>query len=830
MRVSTRLLLLIACCLLPTVGLQLWVSWSQWTERKAQLDSLAVQQAQLLAGAIEGIAENARILLSGAALTSQVRQAGPECGARLAALLRSAPGFAFIARTHPDGRIACASDLTPQAGSEGGDWLRRASVATEFGAGGFVRTASHPRGLLPFHLPLASTGTLPPDAAGRDQGGQDAIVGSLVAALDLTSLSGQLTRLKGAGSAFLANGVLTIYDAEGVILGRDLRPAEFVGQSLPAAAAPALRGGAPGALRLTSIDGNPRLVGYVPPSSGNHGLGAAVGFGEAELMSDVGRALRRGGILLGGVMLVVFTLTMMVARRFIAAPTRTLLEAARRWREGELDARAPECGRQSEFGQLALAFNDMAAAVQRREDELRHHAEALEVRVAERTRALSEANARLRIEIEERRCTEAALRQAQKMEAVGQLAGGIAHDFNNVLQAVAGGAALIRRRAADTAAVQRLAGMVEEAAQRGRSVTHRLLAFARRDELRADRLHMQGLLEGMREVLDAALGAGVSVRLDLAEDLPPVLADRGQMETVLVNLATNARDAMPRGGTLTLAAVTVRVRRGETEDAAALRPGTYVRLSVADTGEGMPLDVLEHATEPFFTTKPLGQGTGLGLAMARSFAEGSGGALEINSAPGQGTCVALWLPVAGLRSRHTEEGAQPGPEQAKDAVAATLTTGCVAPRARPPRVLLVDDEPMVREVLVEQLNDAGFAVTDAADAKTALDLIAKSRACAFDILVTDLAMPEIDGLELIREAQRRQAELPAILITGYAGDAGSLAMGGVTGTGARFTLMRKPLAGPVLADQIDMLLGEKVNAPPHLAVMSEFGTRSAGVA
>ena len=241
--------------------------------------------------------------------------------------------------------------------------------------------------------------------------------------------------------------------------------------------------------------------------------------------------------------------------------------------------------------------------------------------------------------------TEERMRQAQKLEALGQLAGGVAHDINNVLQAVAGGAALIRRRVTDSEAVRRLADMITEAATRGSATCRRLLSFARKTELQAAPVRAAALLDGLREILAHTLGAGIAVRVEAAEDLPALLADRGELETVLVNLAANARDAMPEGGTIAL--------RAEAEQVAAgiphrhdLLPGAYVRIAVADTGHGMDAATLARAAEPFFTTKPIGKGTGLGLAMARGFAEQSGGRFAIESRPGAGTTVTLWLPVA----------------------------------------------------------------------------------------------------------------------------------------------------------------------------------------
>lgn len=395
---------------------------------------------------------------------------------------------------------------------------------------------------------------------------------------------------------------------------------------------------------------------------------------------------------------------------------------------------------------------------------------------------------------EARREREAALErlaQAQRMEALGRLAGGVAHDFNNVLQAVLGGAKVIQRRPGDANAVRRLAGMVAEAAERGASVTRRLLAFARRGELRAEPVEIAPLLAGLREVLAHTLGANIQVRVEADPALPVILADRGQLETVLVNLAVNARDAMaPRGGgTLTLSAALEEVPAGM-EHAAGLPPGAYLRLAVADTGSGMDAATLARAGEPFFTTKPKGEGTGLGLAMAKGFAEQSGGALGIESEPGRGTVVTLWLP------RATEAApAKPGMIRAAPA----------APRAGEAggRILVVDDEPQVRALLAAALRERGHAVTEAHDGPAAL---AQLDACgAFDVLVTDLAMPGMDGLELLRAARKRQAGLPALLVTGYAGDADAGEFAAAVGHGP-LMLLRKPVGPEELVDRVAALL------------------------
>lgn len=383
--------------------------------------------------------------------------------------------------------------------------------------------------------------------------------------------------------------------------------------------------------------------------------------------------------------------------------------------------------------------------------------------------ALRRLNASLEFRIAEalaeRAGVEESLRQSQKMEALGQLAGGVAHDFNNILQAINGGARLIQRKPAEAASVERLAGLIVEAADRGAAVTQRLLSFARRDALQAEAVEAGPLLADLADVLAHTLGRRIAVRA-VAEHRLMTFADRGQLETALVNLATNARDSMPDGGTLTLEAVGDRVG-ADTPHRAGLRLGDYVRFSATDTGKGMDAATLAHATEPFFTTKPHGKGTGLGLSMARGFAEQSGGSLLISSTPGEGTRVEFWLPAGGAL--------QPGPVPDNLPLRA--------------RVLLVDDDPHVREVLAEELRTLGcdvFAHDGAAAALAWLD-----GSGPIDLLVSDLSMPGMDGLTTIREAQARRPGLPAVLLTGYAGDALEAALGS-TFTGPT-SLLRKPV-------------------------------------
>jgi PAS domain S-box-containing protein len=396
--------------------------------------------------------------------------------------------------------------------------------------------------------------------------------------------------------------------------------------------------------------------------------------------------------------------------------------------------------------------------------------------------------ARVREEIVARETAQARAAQSERLQALGQLAGGIAHDFNNVLQTVMGALRLIERHPDDQEGTRRLAQLANGAVERGTSITRRLLTLGRRSELAPGPVDVSELLHVLGEILSHTLGTTIDVRLRLQPGLPALLADRGQLETVLVNLATNARDAMPTGGELILSADHETINPSASPHPAGLAPGRYIRLTVTDAGEGMDAATLARAREPFFTTKHSGSGTGLGLAMAQGFVEQSGGALAIESGSGEGTTVTIWLPEA--ISDEIAGAARP-----------IAPNGQTRERAR---ILLVDDEALIRQVLARQLEEAGFQVLVASNGAEALELSAKEQV---DAVVTDLSMSGVDGLAVIRGMQARCPGLPAVLLTGYAGDETALALSGtMSGT---FSLLRKPVSEVHLLDRLGALLAAR---------------------
>ncbi len=370
----------------------------------------------------------------------------------------------------------------------------------------------------------------------------------------------------------------------------------------------------------------------------------------------------------------------------------------------------------------------------------------LERRVLERTEELAKANSVLEERIEERtREREAALAQVhemQKMESIGQLTGGVAHDFNNVLMVVLGNLGLLKRRLAEPGLL-RFVEAAMAGAERGAALTKRLLAIARRQELQPPSVQLPGRGGGIAPMLGRSIGPGIQIAVAFSPDLPAVRVDPNQFELALLNLALNARDAMPDGGRLGIDA-----RRGKAPpDLPGAGSDEYVCVAVSDTGCGMDETTMKRAVEPFFTTKGVGKGTGLGLSTVHGLAIQSGGALRLNSRVNEGTTVQLWLPVAERRAL----------DPAAPALAAPHAT-------RRRRVLVVDDDPLVLASIAGMLRDEGHAVAEAPSGAAALEAL---REQAFDIVVTDQAMPDMTGIDLARNIRRTWPALPIILASGY---------------------------------------------------------------
>ena len=405
-------------------------------------------------------------------------------------------------------------------------------------------------------------------------------------------------------------------------------------------------------------------------------------------------------------------------------------------------------------GQASIAFDNA-----RLYQDVRRANESLEARVEERTAELEAAHEQLR--------------QSQKMEAMGQLTGGVAHDFNNLLTPIVGTLDLLKRRALGGEREQRLVDGAILSADRAKTLVQRLLAFARRQPLQTSAVDVAGLTQGMADLVASTTGPQIKVVVDTPEGLPAAMADPNQLEMAILNLAVNARDAMPDGGTLRLSVALSEVPPGD----ARLKPGDYIRLSVADTGVGMDEATLARSVEPFFSTKGIGKGTGLGLSMVHGLASQLGGTLRIHSQPGIGTNVEFWLPASTVAP--------------SERAAAELA---IAPAKMRGTALLVDDEELVRATTADMLIELGHDVIEADSAEAALRLL--DQGLKPDLLVTDHLMPGVSGTELARDVRARLPGTGVLIVSGYA-DADGIA--------PDLPRLTKPFGSAELAAALDSL-------------------------
>ncbi|HYD80415.1 MAG TPA: ATP-binding protein [Paucimonas sp.] len=459
-------------------------------------------------------------------------------------------------------------------------------------------------------------------------------------------------------------------------------------------------------------------------------------------------------VILGAVTLALMSASVLlcaaIIRRNLSAPLRRLLDATEAIGSGQLEHRIGSPA-DDEIGALSRAFDTMAERLQHvtasRDEVLRAKAalrrlnETLEERVATRTAALERMHEQLH--------------QAQKMEAVGQLTGGIAHDFNNLLASIVGNLEMMRVRMAQGrgAELPRYVDAIMAVTERATALTHRLLAFSRRQTLDPRPVDVHALVTSMQELIQRSVGPAIHIETAVLDRRCITLCDANQLESAVLNLAINARDAMPKGGRLTIDVTHACFIANDDEEngvAAGDQPRDHILIGIADTGVGMSSDTLARVFDPFFTTKPLGQGTGLGLSMVYGFVKQSGGHIHIDSRPGLGTTVQLYLPCYRGDLEPAQHEAAPA----------------AVPRAdRTANVLVVDDEPEVRKTAIEMLEELGYSTISVASGTDCLRMLESRR---IDLLITDVGLPgDMDGWKVADKARKLQPDLKVLFITGY---------------------------------------------------------------
>ncbi len=834
----TRLLILVAAVSLPSFAVIGLLVLDLREERRSHLGTDALHEAELVSNVVAGTTEAARQMMLALASSRGVRALDPSCAGDVALLRATLQAYAFVMVLDAGLRPVCGAgpDVAPapvaaaSGGAQGARGMERAGGAQVAGgaqaldraqaAGSARASEAETSGAAASGTEAAGAGASAPVlhtarlvlgsggfvvdryAVGGDgaapflglgvpvRGLDGRVVGVVVAGLSLEEMTRTLESMAAPGDR-----AILLADREGTVLARVPRLDGVVGRPFRPQTRFLLDQRQPGVAAMRAVDGALRLVGFVPPAAAGSGLYVGVGLAAAGDADLVG-ATRRGVAFAMGAALLALGSAVVFGQSYVRRPTAQLLAAAVRWRGGELEARAVlREDPRTEFGSLAAAFNDMAEALGRQRGELEALNGTLEARVEERTRALSASHNRLQVETAERELSEGRLRQAQKLQAVGELAGGLAHDFNNLLGVVVGSLDLLRRRvpAGEAGQHQLIAGAIS-AAERGARLTAQLIGFSRRQRLLPQPCELNAVVAAMRPMLATTLGPGVTLVLRLDPEGPVAMVDPNQLDTALLNLALNAREAMPHGGTLTVATGALvpaedgladdRATEGGATEGGVVEGGAdggvaasgLVAVSVADTGLGIAPDVLARVFEPFFTTKGPGRGSGLGLSQVHGLARQSGGDVRIASEPARGTRVVLLLPRAGA-----------------------LAAMAAAPGASR-RILVVDDEADVRALTAEMLEEDGHVVLVAADGAEALRVLEER---PVDLLLADYVMPGMNGVELMRRAVQARPGLRVMLVTGYAELGGTEGMAGLRTE----QVLRKPFRSGELLRRVELVLG-----------------------
>jgi signal transduction histidine kinase len=666
MNLRLHLILLVVVCMLPAIALLAMDQVQLRRAHEAEVRGEILGLAQTSAGEVERVIEGGKQLLTALEQAPAIREHNaPLCSALLNRLQQDYPIYDSIVAADPSGRGFCSSSPAQAVFVTGQAWFQTALQTGKFVVGGYALSPVTHAPVLPMAQPVTAT--------------DGSVLGVLVLSLGLDQLGRDLAGKLPSGTTLTladGNGVALLHMADGkVTAGTRVRPDILA----------LMRANKAAIANVTNPAGIEQIVAAVP--FGDRGLRVLAARSAPDAFAALNTTTRNGIILIVAGLTLVLLVAGLIAWRFIQLPVQELLQAAERLRQGEYARRARRTGRRSELGRLGQALNALALALADRErdrdiaeTQLLELAATLEHRVEERTQALAEANAQLAAEAEERQRAQAALAQAQKLDALGQLTGGVAHDFNNLLAAILGSLEIALKRV-EEGRVHRLLDVAMRAAERGAKLTAHMLAFSRKQDLVLRPVDVNDAIGGMSDMLGRTIGPMIRVGHDLAADLWPAVADPVQIEVALLNLALNARDAMPEGGTLTFRTRNVSAARPGTNQT-ALPQGDYVMVSVSDTGQGMPEEVQARAFEPFFTTKGAGKGTGLGLSMVYGFATQAGGTVTIDSLPGTGTTVSLYLPRAATEIREVSATIKPVTAAQRLRVLLWMTTQTFAKRHR----------------------------------------------------------------------------------------------------------------------------------------------------
>jgi len=725
-----RLALLVLAATLPAVGVLAYLQQDLRDDHRQRMGEEALRQAELFNADLSSVVEGARQLSVAISHMPMVQAGDAACRTRLTELGDELPEYAVLQVVTWDGRIICTSDSDPeQLSAEAKGRLPATIEKGSFYIGIYSPATPSHGAIVPIYLPFTMAD------------GQRAVI---MLGLSVDWLAEHLSTLKRP-----SDSTIGIADRNGTTVARYPEHASFVGKPFPPNVLPFVSAQHAGAAVVTGYDGMGRLIGFVPPAEAPVGLFVSIGMSLPAMMADIDDAARRGTILIAVGTALSFLVALALGHYFVRRPTTALLSTAQRWSSGDLSARAqPHASSASEFGRLSAAFNGMAEALGRQRAEMQELNATLEARVAERTRELTESRNHLQIEMAEREKSDASLRRSHKLQAIGQLAGGVAHDFNNLLTVVDGNAELLRERLHEPRDVRELDAIIR-ASKRGARLTRQLLTFSRQQTLSPSVIDLSDRLPRLQEMLVGAFRGDIAVSFDVPATIWPIEVDGGELDLALLNIAVNARDAMPNGGRFVVSARNVMLPADATPVDLA---GEFVALTLVDSGEGISPENLLKVFEPFFTTKGVGQGTGLGLSQVYGFSKQAGGTATVESELRRGTSITLYLPRREPQAIAPVDGAAEVPTGGSETI------------------LVVEDDPEVAAISRTLLQKLGYQTLLAADAHHALEVLASVP--AIDLIFSDIMMPGgMSGIELARTVRQRYPHLGILLTTGYGGGA-----------------------------------------------------------
>jgi len=747
-----RLIALVLVTSLPALGVLTYQGIQGGQELRDQYENRVRLLADRFAVDLRMLLDSAEDMLGTVAAAPVLRRhAGSGCSDFLSQLAAANERYSTFFVVDDRGMMVCAPTGSPQnVRFDDRGYFQEAINTKHFAVGNVIKGRITGETVLPFAYPtIGPAGTVE-------------LV--LISALKLKWLEEHFEAVP-----ILDEATISLLDHNGQTLVRRPEGQNWRGKRFPhPGILQSIKGAGDGSVASSGVDGSERFFGFV--SIGDPPFAHVVAeVPTARTIAPFYRGLRKAI----GLLLVLTAGVVAVAwgggGRLFIRPIQRLKATADAMRKGHLAVRAGPLDGAGDLAALGMAFDDMAEVIQRREETLQHQKSELQ---------------RVNAELEHK---DSILRQAQKMEIIGQLAGGFAHDFNNLLTVILGNIQLLQRRVKDDEKSAKLAGTATNAALRGAQLTKQLLAFSRRQVLNPERVDINKLIVEIDEMLGNTLGANVKVRMTLSKSIWPARIDEGQLETALLNLVVNARDAMPDGGTVTIETANVTLAEADPAGAPDMTPGAYVMVAVKDTGTGMPPEVIKKAFDPFFTTKERGKGTGLGLSMVYGFVRQSDGFVQVDSMPGSGTSIALFFPKDDSRSRAQRKRTSAPIEQGAS--------------GKGEKILVVEDEADVRDLANSMLEELGYRVLTAPNGFEALQIL--GRDTDIDLIFTDVVMPGgMNGVELAATALRQRPDLKVLYTSGYTSR--GLVNPSILANGSKF--IEKPYLREPLGQKIRELL------------------------